>query len=100
MDIHHFYEVFKPLLIVYGVFTPVIVITLVLFNRKKEIVYIMTDHRGYKIAVTLDFKISHDKRQAALREIGLRPPEYKTEHLPPGVFKVVILNGEKYDNAL
>ena len=100
MDVHHFYEVFKPLLIVYGVLTPAVVITRFLLNRKKEIVYTMTDHRGYKIAVTLDFKMSHDERRAALREIGQRPPEHKTEHLPPGVFKVVILHGDKYDNAL
>ena len=58
MDVHHFYEVFKPLLFVYGVLTPVVVITRFFLNRKKEIVYTLTDHRGYKIAVTLDFKMS------------------------------------------
>ena len=99
MDLHHLYEIFKPLLIVYAVLTPVIAITLFLLNRKKEIVYTMTDRRGYKMLITLDFKIGQDERHAALRELGLRPLEYKTRHLPPGVFKVEILNAHKYDNA-
>jgi hypothetical protein len=32
-------------------------------------------------------------------EINLRPPEYKTEHLPLGVFKVVIWERDKNDDA-
>jgi hypothetical protein len=100
MNVHHLYEVFKPLLIVYGILTPVICISIFLLNRKKEIVYTMTDHLGYKLLVTLDFKMTQDERHAALREIGLRPPNYKTQHLPQGVFKVEILNAHDYDNAI
>ena len=59
----------------------------------------MTDRPGYKMHVTLDFKMSQDERHAALRELSLRPLEYKTKHLPPGVFKVEILNAHEYDNA-
>ena len=59
----------------------------------------MTDRRGYKMLVSLDFKMTRDKRHAALRELGLRPLEYKTKHLPPGVFKVEILNAHEYDDA-
>jgi hypothetical protein len=99
MDAHTIYETFKPLLIVYAVLTPVMGITIFFLNRKKEIVYTMTDHRGYKMLVTVDFKMAPDERHAALREIGLRPLEYKTQHLPPGVFKVEILNAHDYDNA-
>lgn len=99
MDFHHLYEIFKPLLIVYAVLTPVIAITLFLLNRKKEIVYTMTDHRGYKVLVTLDFMMTQNARHAALRELGLRPLEYKTRHLPQGVSKVEILNAHDYDNA-
>ena len=99
MDAHSLYETFKPLLIVYAVLTPVMCITQFFFSRKKEIVYTMTDHRGYKLVVTLDFKMSQDKRHAALRELGLRPLEYKTKHLPPGVFKVQVLNAHEYDDA-
>jgi hypothetical protein len=99
MDVYHFYGVFKPLLIVYAVLTPVMGITQFLLNWKKEIVYRMTDRRGYKMVVTLDFKMTQDERHAALRELGLRPLEYKTKHLPPGVFKVEVLNAHEYDNA-
>jgi hypothetical protein len=59
----------------------------------------MTDRRGYKMRVTIDFKMMQDERHAALREVGLRPLEYKTKHLPPGVFKVEVLNADEYDNA-
>ena len=59
----------------------------------------MTDRRGYKLVITLDFKMTQDARHAALREIGLRPLDYKTRDLPPGVFKVEILNVDQYDNA-
>ena len=99
MDAHTIYETFKPLLIVYGILTPVVVITRFFLNRKKEIVYTMTDRRGCKMLVTLDFKMTQDGRHAALRELGLRPLEYKTKHLPPGVFKVQVLNAHEYDNA-
>lgn len=99
MDVHHLYEVFKPLLIVYAILTPVIATTIFFLNREKEIVYTMTDRRGFKMLVTLDFKMTQDARRAALREIGLRPLEYKTQHLPPSVFKVEILNAYQYDNA-
>jgi hypothetical protein len=99
MDGHHLFEVFKPLLVVYGIFIPAMVACRFFLNRQKEIVYTMTDHRGYKLLVTVDFKMARDERNAALKEIGLRPPEYKTQHLPPGVFKVEILNAQDYDNA-
>ena len=99
MDAHTIYETFKPLLLVYAILTPVVVITRFFLNRKKESVYTMTDRRGYKMLVTLDFKMTQDARHAALREIGLRPLEYKTKHLPLGVFKVEVLNAHKYDNA-
>jgi hypothetical protein len=99
MDAHPLYEIFKPLLIVYGILTPTIVITIFMLNRTKEIVYTMTDRRDNKMLVTLDFKMTQDARHAALREIGLRPLEYKTKQLPPGVFKVEVLNAHEYDNA-
>lgn len=99
MDAHSLYETFKPLLIVYAVLTPVMGITLFFLSRKKEIVYTMTDHRGYKLVVTLDFKMSREDRHAALRELGLRPLEYKTKYLPPGVFKIQVLNAHEYDDA-
>ena len=59
----------------------------------------MTDRRGYKMRVILDFKLTQDERHAVLRELGLRPLEYKTKHLPPGVFKVEVLNADEHDNA-
>lgn len=99
MDVHHLYEVFKPLLIVYAILTPAVLLTRFFLNRKKEIVYTMTDSRGYRMLVTIDFKMTQDARDAALREIGLRPLEYKTKHLPSGVFKVQVLNAHEYDNA-
>lgn len=99
MDAHSFYETFKPLLIVYAVLTPVMCITQFFLIRKKEIVYTMTDHRGYKLVVTLHFKMGQDERHAALRELGLRPLDYKTRDLPPGVFKVEVLNAHDYDDA-
>ena len=99
MVIHTLYETFKPLVIVYAIMIPVIGINRFLLSRKKEETYIMTDRRGYKMVVTLDFKMSQDERHTALRELGLRPLEYKTKHLPPGVFKVEILNAHQYDNA-
>jgi hypothetical protein len=99
MDVHHLFEVFKPLLIVYGIMMPIVGISRFLLSRKKEETYTMTDHRGYKMLVTVDFKMIQDERHAALRELGLRPLEYKTKHLPPGVFKVQVLNAHEYDNA-
>lgn len=99
MDVHPLFAVFKPLLIVYAILTPVVVITRFFLNRKKGIVYTMADRRGYKMLITLDFKMTQDERHAALREIGLRPFQYKAKHLPPGVFKVEVLNADEYDNA-
>jgi hypothetical protein len=78
---------------------PALAITRFFLNRKKEIVYMMTDPRDYKLVITLDFKMTQDERHAALRELGLRPFEYKMKHLPPGVFKIEILNAHEYDNA-
>lgn len=99
MDAHTIYETFKPLLLVYAILTLVVGITRFVINCKKEIVYTMTDRRGYKMLVILDFKMTSDERHVALREIGLRPLEYKTKHLPSGVFKVEVLNAHKYDDA-
>jgi hypothetical protein len=100
MDVHHSFEIFKQLLILYGlIMIPMVVISRFLLSRKKEETYTMTDHRGYKIVVILDFKMRQDERYEALKEIGLRPLEYKTHHLPSGVFKVEILNAHEYDNA-
>jgi hypothetical protein len=99
MDAHPLYEALKPLLIAYAIMIPVVGIHRFLFNRKKTETYTMTDRRGYKMLVTLNFKLTQDERHAVLREIGLRPLEYKTEHLPPGVFKVQVLNAHEYDNA-
>lgn len=99
MDVHFLYEAFKPLLIAYAIMIPVVGIHRFLLNRKKTEKYTMTDRRGYKLVVILDFKMTQDERYAALREIGLRPLEYKTRHLPPGVFKVEVLNAHEYDDA-
>ena len=99
MDVHHLFEVFKPLLIAYGIMIPVVGINRFLLSRKKEETYTMTDRRGYKMRVTIEFQMTQDERHAALREVGLRPLEYKTKHLPPGVFKVEVLNADEYDNA-
>lgn len=99
MDAHSLYETFKPLLIAYGIMLPIVGINRYLLSRKKEETYTMTDRRGYKMRVILDFKMSQDERHAALREIGLRPLEYKTKHLPLGVFKVEVLNAHEYDDA-
>lgn len=99
MDAHSLYETFKPLLIVYGIMIPIVCIGRFLLSLKKTETYTTTDRRGYKMVVKLDFKMGQDERHAALRELGLRPLEYKTRHLPPGVFKVEILNAHEYDNA-
>ena len=99
MDIHALYETFKPLLIVYGIMIPIVGINRFLLNRKKTETYTMTDRRGLKMRIILDFKLTQDERHAALRELGLRPLEYKTKHLPPGVFKVEVLNAHEYDDA-
>ena len=99
MEAHTLYATLKPLLIVYALLTPAVVITLVFLHRKKDIVYTMTDHRGYKLVVTLDCTMNQDERRTALRELGLRPLEYKTKHLPKGVFKVQVMNAHEYDNA-
>jgi hypothetical protein len=99
MDAHYLYATFKPLLIAYAIIIPVVGTNRFLLNRKKTETYTMTDRRGYKMRVTIDFKMAQDERHAALRELGLRPLEYKTKHLPPGVFKVDVLNADEYDNA-
>lgn len=99
MCLHHFYEVFKPLLIAYGIMIPIVLISRFILSRKKTETYTMTDRRGYKLVVTLDFKMTHDERYAALTELGLWPLEYKTKHLPPGVSKVEVLNAHEYDDA-
>lgn len=99
MDAHFLYETFKPLLIAYGIMIPIVGINRFLLSRKKEETYTMTDRRGYKMRVTIEFQMTQDERHAALREVGLRPLEYKTKHLPPGVFKVEVLNADEYDNA-
>lgn len=99
MDVHSLYETFKPILIAYGIMIPVVGISRFLLSRKKTETYTMTDRRGYKMVVMLDFKLTQDERHAVLRELGLRPLEYKTKHLPPGVFKVEILNANHHDDA-
>ena len=93
------YETFKALLTAYGVLIQSMVITkFLIFTRRKSPTR-CTVRAGYKIVATLEFRMTRDGHHAALREIGLRPLEYKTKHLPPGVFKVQVLNAHKYDNA-
>ena len=99
MDVHSLYETFKPILIAYGIMIPIVGINRFLLSRKKTETYTMTDRRGYKMVVMLDFKLTQDERHAALRELGLRPLEYKTKYLPQGVFKVQVLNAHEYDDA-